>query len=117
MDAIQKVDLEVRTDIRQAWTASELAWGAYSRVANDPHPVKEAAEADLGYGADNATKKHNLQARNAYAEFEVKPDTGEVLLKIIDAESGKVVRTVPPDELKQCITDGQDWTRLWRIYI
>lgn len=45
-------------------------------------------------------------AHRTYAEFEVNQDTHEVIVRIIDSESGKLVRTIPPDELAKEIVKG-----------
>ncbi|MFN8455273.1 MAG: flagellar protein FlaG [Anaerolineae bacterium] len=51
-------------------------------------------------------EKSSIQTHRTYAEFEVNQETGEVLVRIIEAESGKLVRTIPPDELVKEIIKG-----------
>ncbi|HMQ52846.1 MAG TPA: flagellar protein FlaG [Anaerolineae bacterium] len=48
----------------------------------------------------------SLQARQTYAEFEINQETREVFVRIIDADSGKLIRTLPPDKLAEEIAKG-----------
>ncbi len=114
MEATQKVSLDLRPERRVPLDGADLAWRAYIKASQERPTVEEAPEADLGPGM--AGRQRDGRS-NAYAEFEVRPDTGEVLVKIIDGETGEVVRTVPADELRRSVQEGQDWTRRWRIYV
>jgi hypothetical protein len=44
--------------------------------------------------------------QHTYAEFEVSRETREVTIRIIDARTGKLVRTVPPEDLAREIARG-----------
>jgi uncharacterized FlaG/YvyC family protein len=44
--------------------------------------------------------------RHTYAEFEVNQDNREVTVRIIDSESGELIRTIPPEELAREIVKG-----------
>jgi uncharacterized FlaG/YvyC family protein len=44
---------------------------------------------------------------HTYAEFGINRETREVIVRIIDAESGKLVRTLPPDKLVKEIQPNQ----------
>ena len=44
--------------------------------------------------------------RRTDLEFEVNKDTREVIVRVIDSESGELVRTIPPDELVHELARG-----------
>jgi len=46
------------------------------------------------------------QTYQTFAEFEINRDTREVIVRIIEAETGKLIRTIPPDELAKEIIKG-----------
>jgi len=41
----------------------------------------------------------NTQKKTTALEFSIEEDTGTVLVKVLDKETGKVIRQMPPDEL------------------
>lgn len=47
-----------------------------------------------------------VKMRHTYAEFEINKETHEVYVRIFDASSGDLVRTIPPDELAKEIAKG-----------
>ncbi|MCB0209140.1 MAG: flagellar protein FlaG [Anaerolineae bacterium] len=51
-------------------------------------------------------KQVKIQMSHTYAEFEIDQETREVLVRIIDAESGKLVRSIPPEKLAEEIAKG-----------
>jgi uncharacterized FlaG/YvyC family protein len=51
-------------------------------------------------------KKPGVQTQYTYAEFEINQETRTVIVHIIDAESGKLVRTIPPEDLAKEIAKG-----------
>jgi|LSQX01.2.fsa_nt_gb hypothetical protein len=116
MEAPHKIELGINPEARPGPDGAELAWRAYIRAEQERAPVRQTPAPEMGPGPEDASRER-LARGTAYAEFEVQPDTGEVLVKIIDGETGKIIRTVPPDELMEAVRSGQEWTRLWRIYI
>jgi len=117
MEAIQRVDLGQRTDQRQAIDALEFAWPAFARTSETQRPPEPAVEADLGRGLADSAAEREVRRSTAYAEFEVQRKTGEVLIKIIDEESGEVIRTVPPEELARALRSAGPSACQWRIYV
>ena len=117
MDVIERIGRDARPDRHQVMDAAEFAWRAYARAAQEQKPTLPAAEADLGPGLADAKARPRVYRSSAYAEFVVNEETGEVVVKIIDAETGRIVRSLPPDELANFLRSGEDWTRQWQVYI
>jgi hypothetical protein len=76
-----------------------------------PPPPPDASEragddrGERGQPAEQArTQPTNM--RYTYAEFEVSRENHEVTVRIIDGQTGKLVRTIPPDELAREIARG-----------
>ncbi len=44
---------------------------------------------------------------NTYAEFSVDHDTKRVIVRIIDGNSGELIRTIPPEDLAKEIAKGK----------
>ncbi|NPV07134.1 MAG: hypothetical protein HPY83_04105 [Anaerolineae bacterium] len=117
MDASHKVELGFHPDRRSASDAADLAWQSYIRASQERAPVREAPAGEKGAALEDAAKRRPAGGGSAYVEFEVQADTGEVLVKVIDGETGRIVRTVPPEELMEAVRSGEDWARYWRIYV
>jgi hypothetical protein len=117
MEAIQRVQPGSLDDRHQVLEVAAFAWRAALQANANVLPPSAAPQAELGPGLSDTKAGPKWRVRNAYAEFEVKPDSGEVVVRIIDADTGDVVRTVPPDELVRSLRDGEEWTRNWRVYI
>lgn len=47
-----------------------------------------------------------VKTRHTYAEFEINKETREVLVRIFDADSGELVRSIPPEDLAKEIARG-----------
>jgi uncharacterized FlaG/YvyC family protein len=47
-----------------------------------------------------------ISMRHTYAEFEVSRENHEVTVRIIDGQTGKLIRTIPPEELAREIARG-----------
>lgn len=117
MDAIQKVDLDIRSDRRQAMEGVDLAWRSHAKGSQEQLPVEPADAAALGPGVADALSEGQARRSNTYAKFDIQVDSGEVVVKIIDGQTGELIRTVPPDELARCIARGEDWAQQFRIYM
>jgi uncharacterized FlaG/YvyC family protein len=68
----------------------------------------EADKEDLEIKSEvsRALSENSSSLRHTYAEFEVNRETHEVVVRIIDVDSGKLVRTIPPDQLAEEIVKG-----------
>ncbi len=51
--------------------------------------------------------KKRSGTRQAYAQFEVSRDTHDVTVRIIDAQTGELIRTIPPEDLAREIAEGK----------
>ncbi|MCB0194748.1 MAG: flagellar protein FlaG [Anaerolineae bacterium] len=71
------------------------ASGDATGTANEHHPAKSDEE------------QVKVQMSHTYAEFEIDKETREVLVRIIDAESGELVRSIPPEKLAEEIAKGK----------
>ncbi len=82
----------------------------WKQLAQKMPPVESGAEADKPEnktGEKVQADDHSvLHTRHTFAEFEVNKETREVLVRIFDAQSGELVRTIPPDELAKEIIKG-----------
>jgi uncharacterized FlaG/YvyC family protein len=93
---------------------ADLARDRYwQQQAQDVRPVESGEEAPKseakrqGQREGSPAEASTLPAvRHTYAEFEVNQETQEVTVRIIDAESGKLVHAIPPDELAREIARG-----------
>jgi len=51
-------------------------------------------------------RAQTIGMRHTYAEFEVSRENHEVTVRIIDGQTGKLIRTIPPEELAREIARG-----------
>lgn len=117
MDVIERAGLETQTDRRSAAEAAVVAWRALQRAARSDSTTEPAAAAEGGPGLGGSAAEQDVHRGAAYAEFDVSDDTGEVVVRIIDEASGMLIRTIPPDELAECIRSGEGWTRAWHLRV
>jgi uncharacterized FlaG/YvyC family protein len=109
MDPIKPVEGILKDAEGQASVLGQLVRERYWQQQAQPLPAVEAADETTA-----VTKKHQGQVeeksqdqkRHSYAEFEINRETREVTVRIIEAESGKLLRTIPPDELAKEIIKG-----------
>ena len=86
----------------------ENYWKQRAKKATTVEANKESA--DLAGKGQNLAEEHSeakISARHTYAEFEIDKKTHEVLVRIIDAESGELVRSIPPEKLAEEIAKGK----------
>lgn len=59
----------------------------------------------------NATSQSNplLQAVNLSVEYSVDNSTKEIVMKVVDAQTGKTVRQIPSSEMLDFVKRLQDW--------
>ncbi|MHB0877527.1 MAG: flagellar protein FlaG [Anaerolineae bacterium] len=117
MDAIEKVHGEAGLDRRLAVDRAELVWRGFQRAIEERVPSQPIPGPEIGPGLGDSSAEQRTRRRTAYAEFEVKDDTGEVVVKIVDGASGEVIRTVPPDELSKVIQSGEGWMHPWQVLV
>ncbi|MEW5956171.1 MAG: flagellar protein FlaG [Chloroflexota bacterium] len=110
MDPIKPIEGILKDGEGQASVLAEVVRDSYWKHKAQETPAIEASEE----ATDDTTKRgHNqdesksqVSMHRTYAEFEINRETREIIVRIIDAESGSLVRTIPPDELAKEIIKG-----------
>lgn len=109
MEPIKPIDGVRKDTEEQAAALSGAVRDRYWQQRAQATPSVESAKetSKITEKRQNEDKeKSPAQMHRTYAEFEVNQETGEVMVRIIEAESGKLVRTIPPDELVKEIIKG-----------
>jgi len=81
-------------------------------LPGDPKPVLEQFDAFLSGGVGNKVKVPDLKqatadlehislAFNRRLKFEINQESREILVKVIDNETDKVIKVLPPEELQR----------------
>ncbi len=110
MEPIKPIEGHLKDAEGQSSALAEVVRARYwKQLAQKLPPVEASEEAQIGdekHHPAEEQKTGHPQARHTYAEFEINQETREVLVRIFDAESGDLVRTIPPDELAKEIAKG-----------
>ncbi|MCG3210046.1 MAG: hypothetical protein FOGNACKC_03675 [Anaerolineae bacterium] len=110
MEPIKPIEGHLKDAEGQSSALAEVVRARYwQQLAQKLPPVEASEEAHVGdekHPPAEEQKTVHPQARHTYAEFEINQETREVLVRIFDAESGDLVRTIPPDELAKEIAKG-----------
>lgn len=83
-------------------------WMKQAEAAEKTVQKAEHAEKATDEASKKEAKKLTVPAgpHQTYAEFEINQETREVIVRIVNAESGKLVRTIPADELASEMSKG-----------
>ena len=109
VEPIKPIEGMVRDGEGQASVMAEVVRDNYWKQRSQETPTVEQGDASGKAGkkqADTAKKESPIKTRHTYAEFEINRETREVIVRIIDADTGSLVRTIPPDELAKEIANG-----------
>lgn len=109
MDPIKPIEGILKDSEGQALALADVVRERYwKQKAAETPPVEASAEApELAHKRqEHEANNSPAQAQRTYAEFEINRETREVIVRVIDAESGKLIRTIPPDELAKEIIKG-----------
>lgn len=110
MEPIKPVEANSKNTQGQGSVLAEVLRESYwKQQAQKETSTVEASEKSLDSAQkrhDDSTVENRLQMRHTYAEFEINQDTREVTVRIIDSDSGKLVRTIPPEKLAEEIVKG-----------
>jgi uncharacterized FlaG/YvyC family protein len=108
MEPIKPISGNSNNDEGQASALAEVVReGYWKQCAQKTQGIEESEDpSEVTDKRQGQTQTHDLQMRRTYIEFEVNRDTRDVTVRIIDAESGKLLRTLPPDELAKEIIKG-----------
>jgi uncharacterized FlaG/YvyC family protein len=110
MEPIKPIEGVLEDSQGQGSVLAEVVRDHYWRQHSQEVPAVEAGEdsSRITERQQGRPEEKGIPAkpRRTYAEFEVNRDTREVTVRIIDADSGKLVRTIPPEELAREIAKG-----------
>ena len=118
MEPIKPIEGTLKDGEGQASALAEVVRTRYwQQFAQKMPPVQKNGEAASPENNRNGspvaenkvaeTKEPRIRrTRHTYAEFEVNQDSREVQVRIFDAENGKLIRTIPPEELAKEIANG-----------
>lgn len=95
----QQLQDEVLSIIRNQAAATDVARDKGRENITRDRPADAAAEAVGPQQTDNAVKEINqaLKTLATNLKFEVDDDSGHTLVKVIDRESGEVLRQIPSE--------------------
>lgn len=118
MEPIKPIEGTVNNGQEQALALSEVIRERYWN--HRAEQIKSTVNAgDKSSGSKSATEEQPKRAHrvkddeptfnisNTYAEFSVDSETNEVVVRIIDGNSGELVRTLPPEKLVEEIAHGK----------
>ncbi len=126
MEQVEKIQGTVQSDRTQTMVAMETA-RRFSEAQAQRVELKRLGEASRGVveGEDNPSRLQDRgngefasHVSRTYAQFEVNSETHEVSVRIVDMESGEVVRTIPPDELSRLVSNHDMYRGLlleWKL--
>lgn len=112
MEPIKPVEGIVKDAEGQSAALADMVRARYWKQMAQKLPPVESGEETTKAKPEQKNKtadvssKPKMQARHTFAEFEINQETREVLVRIYDAESGELVRSIPPDELAKEIAKG-----------
>ncbi len=115
MDPIKPIEGTVSNAQEQAIALTEVMRERYwqQRAEKATNTVKEpdtAVEVSTRQQKQKQPEKPAEAAStlpNTYAEFSVDRDTHRVVVRIIDGDSGELIRTIPPEKLAKEIANGK----------
>jgi uncharacterized FlaG/YvyC family protein len=90
-----------------AGVVRENYWKQKAQEVPEVESGEEAGKADQQEKASPKDQAPTMRTSHTYAEFEINKDTREVIVRIIDGETGNLVRTIPPDELAKELIRGK----------
>lgn len=91
--------------VRESAPASRPATPAPADTASAPAQAKPAQAPPTAQGADPAVLKKATEQINEFIksssrnlQFSVDKGTGRIIVKVVDQESGEIIRQIPPEE-------------------
>lgn len=110
MEPVKPIEGNLKDAEGQSSALAEVVRARYwKQLAQKMPPVEASEEAHISEEKQPPVedqKANPVRSRHTFAEFEINQETREVLVRIFDAESGDLVRTIPPDELAKEIARG-----------
>ncbi len=114
MDPIKPIEGTVSNAQEQAIALTEVMRERYwqqqarktTKVVKAPDTAVEVATRQKKQPDKSAETAKNVLP-NTYAEFSVDRNTHRVVVRIIDGNSGELIRTIPPEKLAKEIASGK----------
>ncbi len=114
MDPIKPIEGTVSNAQEQALALTEVMRERYwqqraeqtTQTVRQPDEAVEVATRQKQQPDKPAQPAPNT-LHNTYAEFSVDRDTHRVVVRIIDGNSGELIRTIPPEDLAKEIAKGK----------
>ncbi len=111
IEPIKPVEGSIKASEGQSSALAEVVRARYwKQLAQKMPPVESSEESSQPKGKPNGQVEAKVlppTIHSTFAEFEINRDTAEVLVRIFDADSGDLVRTIPPDQLAKEIVEGK----------
>jgi len=108
VDKVDKIQGAAQPERTQAMVAMDAARRFSEAQAQrvEPKPTYKVP-GDEGKDTTSSPRKtgRSVAVSHTYAQFEVDSDSHKISVRIIDAQSGKIIRSIPPDELSRLISD------------
>ncbi len=114
MDPIKPIEGTISNAQEQALALTEVMRERYwqqraeqtTRTVREPDEAVEVATRQKQQ-PDKQAQPAAATLPNTYAEFSVDRDTHKVVVRIIDGNSGELIRTIPPEDLAKEIAKGK----------
>ncbi len=114
MDPIKPIEGTISNAQEQALALTEVMRERYwqqraeqtTRTVREPDEAVEVATRQKQQ-PDKRAQSATATLPNTYAEFSVDRDTHKVVVRIIDGNSGELIRTIPPEDLAKEIAKGK----------
>jgi hypothetical protein len=71
-----------------------------------PTRVKQQAQGDMPDSGANARERAGPFMRDSYVQFVIDRVSKEISVRIIDRQSGEIIRTIPPEEILKLLYDA-----------
>lgn len=126
MDQVEKIQGTTQPDRTQTIVTMETT-RRFSEAQAQRVELKRLGEASrrVVEGGDRSSRSQVRgngefaeHVSRTYAQFEVNSETHEVSVRIVDRETGEVVRTIPPDELARLVSNHDMYRGLlleWKL--
>lgn len=100
---------KVASQARRGETALPGPSGQRTANVEVPAPPREGVSPGGGLALDGVVDEMNRAARalRTMLRFEVDDRNGDLLVKVIDAESGELIRVIPPDRFMEAYLNMQ----------
>ncbi|TDT50617.1 flagellar protein FlaG [Fonticella tunisiensis] len=99
-------NLQIKSNINNFKQFSEKEVGLFAKIDNEQYTGK-LDNKDLQSAVDRANRA--LFKNNTHLKFEIHDKTKDVMVKIVNDETGEVLKEIPPEKILDMVA------RLWEI--